>query len=162
MVENFRIGQGHDLHRLSTDGSLILGGIKIDSTFGTIAHSDGDALIHSIIDALLGALSLGDIGNLFPDNDDQFHNISSEILLNKTINLIYSKGYQLNNLDSTIKLQTPKLQSYIPKIRTNLAKLFSTNIDNVSIKAKTGEGIGIIGESKAIACDTVLLLKARK
>lgn len=154
----YRIGQGFDIHRLVDGEEIVLGGVHIPHNKTFLAHSDGDVLIHAIIDALLGALALGDIGMHYPDFDAQYKNVDSSILLKKTMELIEEKGYKIGNFDSTIKAQSPKLEPHISKIRKNLADLMGIAIDKVSVKAKTMEGLGVIGQNDAIAADVVLLL----
>ncbi len=154
-----RIGYGFDVHELKTGLNLFIGGIKILHTKGCVAHSDGDVLIHAICDALLGAVSLGDIGSHFPDSNDKFKDIDSKILLKRVSGLLYDKGYSLINLDSTICLQKPKLQEYIPEMRTVIADILNTNTDNVSIKATTTEKLGFVGKEKGITAHAVVLIK---
>ncbi|MFA6845804.1 MAG: 2-C-methyl-D-erythritol 2,4-cyclodiphosphate synthase [Sphaerochaetaceae bacterium] len=132
-----RIGTGWDLHRLAEGRKLILGGIVIESKKGEVAHSDGDVLVHAIIDALLGSLALGDIGSHFPDTDPQYKDIDSTILLRKTLELI--KPNTIENIDCTIILQEPKLRPYIDTIRANLARIMDLDISRISLKAKTTE-----------------------
>ena len=145
-----RIGTGWDLHRLVEGRRLVLGGVLIPFHSGEEAHSDGDVLLHAIIDAILGAAALGDIGTHFPPSDPQYKDISSLILLEKTVELLTVAGFQIINLDSTIILQEPKLKPYITGIRKNLAKALSLNIDRISVKAKTKEKVDATGEGKAI------------
>lgn len=159
---DFRIGNGYDIHRLEKGHKLILGGVVIPYEKGFVAHSDGDALIHAIIDALLGALALGDIGSHFPDNDDQYKNIESSILLKKVLKLINDQNYEIVNLDTNIIAQKPKLAPYISKIVENLASLTNLNKNQISIKAKTNEKMDSVGESKAIVTNCVVLLKKIK
>lgn len=155
---NIRVGQGSDLHRLSENLPLTIGNCPIPSKKGAVAHSDGDVLIHSIIDALLGALALGDIGSFFPDSDQEFKNISSAELLRRTLNIPKIKEYLIVNLDSTIHLQTPKLRDHIQTMRERVAQLLNCSIDQVSIKAKSGEGCDSVGKEDAIACQCTILL----
>ncbi len=152
----FRIGYGYDVHRLVENRKLILGGVEIPCEKGLLGHSDADVLIHSIIDAILGALALGDIGKLFPDNDDKYKNIDSTILLKEVYDIMKRKGYKILNLDATIIAEKPKLSSFIIKIRQKIADLLKTEIENISIKATTEEGLGLKGEG--IAATTVLIL----
>ena len=149
-----RVGFGYDIHRLIADRELILGGIKIDYHLGLIGHSDGDVLIHSIIDSLLGAFSLGDIGMHFPDDDPKYRGISSMSLLYETMKKI--PGYIIN-IDSTVIAQEPKLSPYINDIKKNISGIIDIGDTFISIKAKTNEGVGLIGEKKAIACYSVSL-----
>lgn len=149
-----RVGFGYDIHRLVDDRELILGGIKIDYHLGLIGHSDGDVLIHSIIDSILGAFSLGDIGIHFPDDDPKYSGISSMHLLGETIKII--PGCILN-IDSTVIAQEPKLSPYINDIKKNLSGIIGIGETCISIKAKTNEGVGLIGKKRAIACYSVSL-----
>lgn len=159
---DYKIGQGFDLHRLEENRKLIIGGIEIDYEKGLLGHSDADVLAHSITDALLGALALGDIGTHFPDNDPQYKGIDSLVLLKKAYELVKSKGYQINNLDNTIQAQEPKMKPHIPAIQKKLAEILELNIEQISIKAKTMEGLGPIGEKQAIAVQSVVLLNKIK
>ena len=154
----FRIGQGFDLRRLVAGRKLILGGIEIPYEYGLAGHSDADVLIHAIIDALIGAVALGDIGKLFPDNDSKFKDIDSKILLKKVYQQISELGYQINNIDSTIILEQPKLRDYIDLMRASLAKVLDLRIDQISIKAKTSEKIGVVGRGEAAIAEAVVLL----
>ena len=155
---NFRIGYGYDVHRLEEGKELILGGIKIPHNKGCIAHSDGDVLIHAICDALLGAAALRDIGFHFPDNDKQFKNIDSKILLKKTIQILNEHGYYLGNIDSTICLQNPKIKNYIPEMIQTLASVIEEDENKISIKATTTEHLGFVGEEKGIAAHAMVLI----
>ncbi len=151
-----RIGQGFDLHRLVEGRRLLLGGVEIPSTYGEDGHSDGDVLIHAIIDALLGAEALGDIGTFFPPSDPAYKNIDSTELLKKTLEMTKLK---IVNLDSTIILQSPKLGPHIKAIRDNLATLLSVDVSLISVKAKTAEHIlGELGRSEAIIAEVSLLV----
>ena len=158
-MSNYRIGQGFDIHKLEEGLPLIIGGVKFDFEKGFVAHSDGDVLIHAIIDSLLGALSLGDIGAIFPDTDEKYKNADSKELLKNVMKIVTQKGYKIVNLDTTIKAQRPKMREKIDEIRKSLAAILNTDIENVSVKAKTLEGLGPIGEVKAIAADSVVLLE---
>ena len=155
----YRIGQGFDIHRLVQGRKFILGGIEIDYNKGLLGHSDADALIHSIIDALFGALALGDIGTHFPDNDPAYKGIDSVILLKKTYNIVKEKGYTINNIDSTIMVQEPKMKPYIPLMQKNLANILEIDISQISIKAKTMEEQDSVGQKQAVATQSVVLLK---
>lgn len=155
----FRIGQGFDIHQLVEERDLILGGIKIENCKGLLGHSDADVLCHAIIDALLGALALGDIGLHFPDNDPQYYGCDSTQLLKEVLYKIIRGGYKINNIDCTIKAQSPKLQPYLLEIRSNLASILKINLNQISLKAKTMEWMGPVGEGKAIAVDSVVLLE---
>ena len=153
-----RIGQGFDLHKLVEGRKLIIGGIEIQHEKGLLGHSDADVLIHSIIDALFGALSLGDIGTHFPDNDIKYKNIDSSILLKKAVALIKEKGYKINNIDNTILAQEPKMKPHIPLMQKRLAEIMDISETQISIKAKTMEEQDSIGEKKAIATQSIVLL----
>mgnify|MGYP000353096355 FL=1 len=155
-LEDFRIGHGYDVHRLNETRELFLGGVKIPASKGCVAHSDGDVLIHAICDALLGAANLGDIGKHFPDNDPQYKDISSTILLDKIVEILKEKKFAINNIDSTICLQQPKLSPFIESIRSNLAHILK--IDSVSVKATTTEQLGFIGKEEGIAAYAVALI----
>lgn len=154
----FRIGHSYDIHQLAPDQELILGGIKIDSDLGTIAHSDGDVLVHVIIESIIGALALGDIGCLYPDTDQQYKDVCSLELLKDTIKRMEDKGYKINNIDCSIYLQTPKLRPYIAQMRKILKDIMDIDIDQINIKATRGEGIGFIGRKEGIAAEAVVLL----
>jgi len=154
----YRIGYGSDIHRLVEGRSLILGGIKIDSDLGAEGHSDADALTHAITDALLGALALGDIGSHFPDSDERWQNAESFTFLRFALGLIKQRGFRVVNLDSTIHLQRPKVQKYIEQIRTGLAEALEIEVNAVSVKAKTGEGVDAVGEGRAVRADAVVLV----
>ena len=153
-----RIGYGYDVHKLVKKRDLVLGGVKIPHPKGLEGHSDADVLIHAIIDALLGALALGDIGKHFPDNDNRYKNIDSRILLKETASIIFSNGYKIANIDSTICAQNPKLSPFIMEMRNNIAADLSTEMDRISVKATTEEGLGISGSEKGIAVHCVVLL----
>lgn len=155
-----RIGHGYDVHAFSVDRKLILGGVEIPHHSGLWGHSDADVLIHSIIDAILGALAKGDIGKLFPDNDIQYKNIDSRILLRKIAGILHEEKYRIVNLDSTICAEQPKLQAYITKMRENLAFDLNCDISQISVKATTEEGLGFTGEELAISATTVVLVES--
>lgn len=155
----YRIGQGFDLHRLVEGRALVLGGVKIAHTKGLLGHSDADVLIHAIIDSLLGALCLGDIGQHFPDTDSKYKDANSVELLKKVLELIEGKGYEIVNIDSTIQAQEPKLMPHIMLIRENLAKNINIDINQISVKAKTYEKQDSIGKGEAIAVYCNALLK---
>lgn len=156
----YRIGFGFDVHQLKENEELILGGIRIEHSKGTVAHSDGDVLIHSICDALLGAANLRDIGYHFPDNSEAFKNIDSKILLKKTVDLVRKKGYTIGNIDNTICLQRPKIKDFIPEMAKILSSVMKISIDDISIKATTTEKLGFVGREEGIsAYSTVLILE---
>ena len=150
-----RFGIGYDVHKLVPDRKLILGNVEIEHSLGLYGHSDADVLIHAIIDALLGAAALGDIGQHFPDTDAKYKNIDSGILLDKVCKLLHEKNYSIVNIDSIIVAQKPKLAPHIEKIRCRLAKIMQIEIDAVSVKAKTEEGLGFTGTEKGIAAYAV-------
>jgi 2-C-methyl-D-erythritol 2,4-cyclodiphosphate synthase len=156
---NYRIGQGFDVHRLAEGETLWLGGLLIPHTKGTIAHSDGDVLIHAICDALLGALKLRDIGTHFPDNSPEFKNIDSKILLDRTYSLVKQTGYRIVNIDSTINAQKPKLIAFIPIMENTLADVLGIDPGQVSIKATTTEALGYEGREEGISASAVVLLE---
>lgn len=156
----YRIGIGYDIHKLVEGRDLILGGVKITHEKGLLGHSDADVLIHSIIDALLGALALDDIGTLFPDTDPKYKDIDSTILLKHVYELIQSKGYKIVNIDSNIIAQAPKMMPYIPKMKEVLCKILNTNPDDFSIKAKTKEKLDAVGQKLAIESNAVVLLES--
>jgi 2-C-methyl-D-erythritol 2,4-cyclodiphosphate synthase len=153
-----RIGLGYDIHRLKEGEEMILGGVKIATTQGTVGHSDADALIHAVIDALLGAAALGDIGEHFPPSDPAYRGISSRKLLKRTVAMIGEKGYTIGNIDVVIVLQEPQLSPYKPQMCANLAADLGINLDSVSIKAKTKEGLDAAGEQRAVEAQAVVLL----
>ncbi len=156
---DIRIGFGHDVHRLVEGRELILGGITIPHNKGSLAHSDGDVLIHAICDALLGALGLGDIGQHFPDTSPELKGIDSRILLDRTIGMIHDRGYAVNNLDTLVSLQKPKIMDHIPAMKEVLATHLKTSAACISVKATTTEKLGFIGREEGIAATAVVLLK---
>jgi 2-C-methyl-D-erythritol 2,4-cyclodiphosphate synthase len=158
----FRIGQGYDVHQLAEGETLWLGGILIPHHKGTVAHSDGDVVIHAICDAILGAVKLGDIGTNFPDNSAEFKNIDSKILLDKSYQLVKSKGYEIVNIDCTISAQQPKLKPFIPEMEIAMAKVLQIDIDQISVKATTTESLGFEGREEGISVNAVALLKKLK
>ncbi len=153
-----RIGFGYDVHQLVDNRKLILGGVEIPYEKGLLGHSDADVLIHAIIDALLGALALGDIGQLFPDTAPELKDIDSRILLRKTYSIIKAHGYKIGNIDSTICAQNPKLKNYIYEMRQNLSDDLMTPFDCISVKATTEEHLGISGSEKGMTATVVVLL----
>lgn len=159
---NMRIGQGYDAHRFSSSRELILGGVCVPFELGLSGHSDADVLVHAIIDALLGALALGDIGKLFPDNDPRYKDINSLILLEQTADIIKRKGFVAENIDSTVICEKPKLKEYIDTMRGNIAKAIGIEKACVSVKATTEEGMGFTGGMQGIAAHAVVLLVQRK
>lgn len=156
---NIRIGNGYDVHALAEGLELWLGGVRIDSPIGCIAHSDGDVAIHALCDALLGALSLGDIGKHFPDTSDEFAGIDSKILLARVVELIRAKGWEIGNVDITIAMQRPKLAPYIIAMRECMAGVMGVNVEDVSVKATTTEKLGFVGRGEGCEVYAVALLK---
>lgn len=154
-----RIGHGYDVHRLTVGRKLILGGVEIPYEKGLDGYSDADVLTHAVMDALLGAAALRDIGVLFPDNDPQYRGISSLILLQRVCERIRQKGYTLGNLDVTVLAQRPKLRDYIPQMTQNLAQTMQTEPGRINVKATTEEGLGFTGAGEGIACHAVCLLE---
>lgn len=157
----YRIGNGFDVHAFDSGLELWICGIKVDHTKGCIAHSDGDAPLHALCDALLGALSLGDIGKHFPDTNSQYKGIDSKILLERVYTLIDQNGYELVNADITIALQKPKLAHLIDQMRSVIANILKTDIANVSVKATTTERLGFVGREEGIASYATVLLKRK-
>lgn len=155
---NLRIGYGIDVHRLEANIPLIVGGIKIESSIGAVGHSDADVLLHAICDALLGAANLRDIGYHFSDTDSKYKNIDSKILLKEVMKLINNKGYHVVNVDSTVVLESPKLNPSIPKMQSIIAELLKVDVDAVSIKATTHEKVDSFGNSKAIKAYAACLI----
>jgi ygbB family len=154
-----RIGNGYDVHKLVEGRKLILGGVEIPHTKGVLGHSDGDVLIHAIMDAMLGALALGDIGQHFPDTDMKYENIDSTILLTRVKELIAERGYRVINLDSIIVLQKPKVKPYIEAMRKRVAEILEIDIEQVSVKATTEEKLGFTGDESGVKSYCVVLLE---
>lgn len=157
----YRIGNGYDVHKLVEKRKLILGGIEIPHIKGVLGHSDGDVLIHAIMDAILGALALGDIGQHFPDTSEEYEGIDSMILLNKIVELMEKKNYEIVNLDSIIVAQKPKLKDYLNFMREKISNSLKTRIENVSIKATTEENLGFTGNEDGIKSYCTVLLKLK-
>jgi len=155
----FRIGIGNDIHRLAPGRKLILGGVRIPFEKGPVGHSDGDALAHAVCDALLGAAALGDIGRLFPDSSPEWHGASSLKFLRHARKLLKDVGYAIVNIDATIGLERPKLAPHIPAMRKKLAAALGIKLDQISVKAKTGEGVDAVGEGRALRADAAALIR---
>ncbi len=155
-----RIGHGYDVHAFGQGDALILGGVEIPFNRAFIAHSDGDVLIHALIDALLGALALGDIGEHFPDTDGAYKDISSRHLLAMVVSLMRERGYQLGNADITLAAERPKMAPHIESMRLNLSADLGCSMDQINIKATTTEKLGFVGRQEGIACHAVVLLNA--
>lgn len=153
-----RIGHGYDVHRLVNGRKLILGGVEIPYEKGLDGHSDADVMLHAICDAIIGALSLGDIGKLYPDSDDKFLNINSRILLKNAAKRMTEAGYIIGNVDATVIAQSPKLSSYIDQMRKNIAEDLSTNEQNVNVKATTEEHLGFTGRGEGISAHAVCII----
>lgn len=153
-----RIGHGYDVHRLVEDRKLILGGIEIPFEKGLLGHSDADVLAHAVMDALLGAAALGDIGKLFPDNDPAYKGADSMLLLAKVVAVLREKGYEIGNIDATIIAQRPKLASYIPAMRQRMAEVCSIDAEQLSVKATTEEKLGFTGSGEGIAVHAVCII----
>ena len=153
-----RIGHGYDVHRLTEGRKLILGGVDIPHEKGLDGHSDADVLVHAIMDSVIGALGLGDIGLHFPDNDMQYKNIDSLILAKKTADLLKENGYKIANIDATLILQAPKVRPFIEQMRENIAKVYSVDKACINVKATTEEHLGFTGEKKGIAAHAVCLI----
>jgi 2-C-methyl-D-erythritol 2,4-cyclodiphosphate synthase len=154
-----RIGFGYDVHRLAAGKTLMLGGIDIPHDMGAMGHSDADVLLHAIIDALLGALALGDIGTHFPDTDPAFKGIASTSMLLKTMEMVRTRGYEVVNLDSTICLQSPKIAPRIPEMRRHIAIALGVDPSQVSVKATTEEGLGFTGREEGVSATAVVLVQ---
>ena len=153
-----RIGHGYDVHRLTEGRRLILGGVDIPYEKGLLGHSDADVLVHALMDALLGAAALGDIGTHFPDSDERYRGADSLALLKQVCNILSERGYRVGNVDCTVLAQRPKLAPYIPQMRENIASAMEVAADKVSVKATTEEGLGFTGEGLGIAAHAVALL----
>ncbi|MFV0255337.1 MAG: 2-C-methyl-D-erythritol 2,4-cyclodiphosphate synthase [Erysipelotrichaceae bacterium] len=157
----YRIGQSTDIHKLVKNRKLILGGVEIESELGLLGHSDADVLTHVIMEAILGALALGDLGKHFSDTAEQYQNISSIILLQEVIKLMHEHNYSINNIDSLIMLEKPKLAPFISEIKNNLAKYLNCDLQQINIKATTSEKLGYIGRAEGVMAQAVVMLKRR-
>lgn len=157
-----RIGYGYDVHKLVEDRKLILGGVEIPHDKGLLGHSDADVLVHAIMDSLLGAAALGDIGKLFPDTDNAYKGADSIILLREVCKVLGENGYAISNIDSTVAVQAPKLSSYIMSMREKIAGACGVQISQVSVKATTEEGLGFTGEKLGISATAVCLIDERE
>lgn len=156
-----RVGIGYDVHQLKEGYDLFLGGIKIESPLGAVGHSDADVLIHAIIDALLGASNQRDIGYQYPDSNDKFKGIDSKLLLKDCFEKVKAKGFEIENIDSTISLQSPKIGKYIPSMQESLAEILELDSDDVTIKATTTENLGFVGRNEGISAQAVVLLSKK-
>ena len=155
----FRVGLGNDCHRLKTGRRLVLGGVPIHHDHGLLGHSDADVLLHAVTDALLGAAGLGDIGEIFPNTDPQYHHADSGVLLRHAWKMVRESGWQIANLDCTISAERPQLTPHKPAIRASVAELLELPTDRVNIKAKTGEEVGPVGRQEAMTAEAVVLLQ---
>lgn len=153
-----RIGMGYDVHKLVENRDLILGGVTIPYQLGLLGHSDADVLLHAIMDSLLGASALGDIGKHFPDTDDKYKGISSIALLKEVGSLLADNGFTIGNIDATIIAQKPKMAPYIQKMRENIAEALNIKVDQINVKATTEEGLGFTGEGLGISSQSICLL----
>jgi len=154
-----RIGHGFDLHRLEQGGKLIIAGVRVEHDRGCCAHSDGDVVYHGVTDAILGALAMDDIGQLFPDDDPQWRSADSKVFVDQAVRHMRQTGYTIGNLDVTVILQRPRLSPHKPSMRKNLATLLGCDIDQINIKGKTHEEVDALGQGRAIACHVVVLLQ---
>jgi 2-C-methyl-D-erythritol 2,4-cyclodiphosphate synthase len=154
----FRIGIGSDIHRLVEGRPLVIGGVRIDSDLGADGHSDADVLCHALCDAILGALSLGDLGKHFPTDEERWRNAESYIFLRYVVGLMKEHGYQVANVDSTVHLEKPRLRPYIDEMKGGIAGVLEIEADRVSVKAKTGEGVDAVGERRAVRAEAVVSL----
>ena len=157
-----RIGFASDIHRLVEGRRLILAGVVVPFELGELAHSDGDVVYHAVGESILGALALGDLGTHFPDNDNQYKDIDSSILVRRIVIMMKERNYVINNIDISITLEKPKIKNYIQAMRENLANLLETNIENVSVKAGTNEGVGPLGKGEAVKAESIVLLKEKE
>lgn len=162
MAIDFRIGHGYDVHRLVPDRALVLGGVTVPYEYGLLGHSDADALLHAVMDAILGAIAAGDIGQHFPDSDPRYSGIASTALLREVVSIAEAKGYSVGNIDATVVAQRPRLMAYIPHMRESIAKTVGIPLDCVSVKATTEEGLGFTGRMEGIAAHAVVLLKEKE
>jgi 2-C-methyl-D-erythritol 2,4-cyclodiphosphate synthase len=153
-----RVGLGYDVHKLVEGRKLIIGGVDVPHETGLLGHSDADVLVHAVMDSILGALALGDIGKHFPDTDEKYKGFDSIKLLEFVYNLIRGKGYAVGNIDCTIIAQSPKMAPYIEKMRNNISKALNTDINNINVKATTEEGLGFTGTKQGIAAQSICLL----
>ena len=160
-MDEIRIGQGYDVHRLTEGRRLILGGVEIQWEKGLLGHSDADVLLHALMDAMLGAAALGDIGAIFPDNDIRYEGADSMELLRQVKALLDEKGWRVGNLDATIVAQKPKLSPFIPAMRKNIADLLGIDLSAVSVKATTEEHLGFTGRGEGISAQAVVLLRGK-
>lgn len=157
----YRIGQSTDIHQLVPDRKLILGGVEIKFDYGLLGHSDADVLCHAVIESIIGALGLGDIGKHFSDRDDRYKDISSLVLLEKTYEMMAERGYEINNLDAIIIIEKPKMAPHIQKMKENISNILKCNITDVNIKATRGEKLGFIGRQEGVVSQCVVMLRKK-
>lgn len=157
----FRIGQSRDVHRLENGRKLVLGTVEIPSEFGCVAHSDGDALVHAIVESIIGALGLGDIGKMFPDTDQKYKDISSNYFLKEIKKVLEDSKYEIMNIDSTIHIEKPMMKPYIESMRKAIAELLGIRKEDVNVKATRGEKIGFVGRGEGVEAEAVVLLKQK-
>ena len=162
MKPEYRTGIGFDVHAFAEGRKLLLGGIEIPSVKGLLGHSDADVLLHSITDALLGAVSMGDIGQHFPDTDKKYKNADSEIFLKKAYDLVLDKGYSLGNIDAVVAMQAPKISPYLTEIRKKISEILGCEIDKISVKATTTEKLGFIGREEGVSAFASVLIIRNK
>lgn len=156
-----RIGQSTDIHRLVEGRKLILGGVEIEHTKGLLGHSDADALTHAVSEAILGALALGDLGKWFPDTDPKWKGVDSMIILREVVRMMDEKGYKIGNVDSLVLIEKPKMAPHIMQMRENFARALNCDIDQVSVKATRGEGMGYVGRQEGVMAQAVVLLEEK-
>lgn len=154
-----RVGMGYDVHRLVPDRPLILGGVKIDYELGLLGHSDADCLLHAIMDALLGAAAMGDIGKHFPDTDEKYKGADSAVLMKEVGRMLAEAGFRVGNIDATIIAQKPKMAPHIESMRKRIAEVLGIDISRINVKATTEEGLGFTGEGLGISCQAIALLE---
>ena len=158
-MTNLRVGHGYDVHRLVENRALILGGVRIEHTLGLLGHSDADVLLHAVMDSLLGAAALGDIGKHFPDSDDRYKGADSLLLTKKIGEILREQGYQIVNVDATVLAQKPKLAPHIPQMRENIASALGCSIDQISVKATTEERLGFTGNEQGMASHAICMIE---
>lgn len=157
-MDRFRVGFGYDVHQLVSGRKLVIGGVSIDHHKGALGHSDADVLLHALSDALLGAAGLKDIGSYFPDSNPEYKDMDSQLILKKAVRLVTEKGFRVNNVDTTVVLQEPKIMDHIPLIRSKIASILHTDINDISVKATTTEHMGYIGNKEGIAAFAIISL----
>lgn len=154
-----KIGFSKDVHPLKENAKFVLGGIEIPHNKGTVGYSDGDCLLHAVAESMLGALSLGDLGKFFPDDDPKYKGYNSELILKEVFNYVNSKGYDISNLDTMISLEKPKIRHYIKDMRENIARILNCDVKLISVKATTFEGLGFVGREEGVICEAIVVLE---